>query len=468
MTDLLPHPAPATRSRRAWSAVLVIGAAYLAIALARSWSLRYSVWAEDGTIHLQDRLDRGTRSVLHAYGGYLHLIPRLLVLAWPSSQLGRWPAYFVASSAVVWAMIATIVFGSCAQLLRTARVGGRTRVIVAALAGASVVLCPPASVESIGNIANLQFPLLGALGVLLAARWASTRAVLAASGFVLAVALSTPLAAFLVPAALLRARDEHRTPVGDRWLVSRQAVVGVAVIGVGEVVQVLAFLLQSRVRQVPAVGTGFVASARYAASFFSPSSVPVGGVEGLVLLCLVVTLILLASRWRERSEAEQAAAYLFASAACLYVGSYVLAGAMTPRYLIGPTVLVVTGLCVIGAARPTGGAGLAWWATTAVVGLLFATSAWSRFVPDSYRRSGGHLAGRDRRGRRRLRGRRVGGVARRRADDPRDAGLGRRARAVQRRRAGAPLSLGAPAGALGSAARGSRPSDRDAVRSGNG
>ena len=390
MTDLVPRAAPESDSPRTWSAVrvLAVGASYLTVALARSWSLRHSVWAEDGTIHLQDRLDRGTRSVLHAYGGYLHLIPRVLVLAWPSSKFGRWPAYFVASSAAVWAMIATIVFASCAQLLRTVRIGDRVRLVVAALAGASVVFCPPASVESIGNIANLQFPLLGALGVLLAARWASTRAVLAASGFVLAVTLSTPLAAFVLPVALFRARDERRAIVSDRWLVSRQAAVGVGVIAAGEVVQVLAFVLQSRVRQVPAIGTGFVASARYAASFFSPSSVPVGVVEGLVLLCLVLTLVRLASRWRHRSAGEQAAAHLFASAACLYVGSYVLAGAMTPRYLIGPTVLVVTGLCVVGAARPTGGAGVAWWASTIVVGLLFATSAWSRFAPDSYRRSG--------------------------------------------------------------------------------
>ena len=390
MTDLVPSAAPESDSPRTWSAVGVIGvgASYLTIALARSWSLRYSVWAEDGTIHLQDRLDRGTRSVLHAYGGYLHLIPRLIVLAWPSSKFGRWPAYFVASSAVVWAVIATIVFASCAQLLHTARIGHRTRLVVAALAGASVVFCPPASVESIGNIANLQFPLLGALGVLLAARWASTRAVLAASIFVLAVTLSTPLAAFLLPAALLRARDEHRASVGEWSLVSRPAAVGVAMIGGGEIVQELAFLLQSRVHHVPAIGTGFVASARYAASFFSPSSVPVGVVEGLVVLCLVLTLVRLASRWRRRSAGEQAAAYLFVSAACLYVGSYALAGAMTPRYLIGPTVLVVTGLCVLGGTRPIGGTGLAWWASTIVVGLVSATSAWSRFVPDSYRRSG--------------------------------------------------------------------------------
>lgn len=85
----------AIKSPRAqtWAAV---GVALLVLGARKPWALLTpQLWAEDGTIHLNDYEQSGARAFFIPYRGYLHLLPRLI--AWLAGQLTdvvNWPAFY--------------------------------------------------------------------------------------------------------------------------------------------------------------------------------------------------------------------------------------------------------------------------------------------------------------------------------------------------------------------------------------
>ncbi|HVU35379.1 MAG TPA: hypothetical protein VHE61_18220 [Opitutaceae bacterium] len=71
-----------------WAAVFVTT---ILLVLHKPWALHTpQLWAEDGSVFLNDAELYGIRSLFHAYQGYLHLIPRLIVWLTDSLTDVRW------------------------------------------------------------------------------------------------------------------------------------------------------------------------------------------------------------------------------------------------------------------------------------------------------------------------------------------------------------------------------------------
>src|SRR5476649_2190102 len=87
-----------------WAAVIVAVALLVA---RKSWALLTpQLWAEDGTIHLNDVEQFGAGAFLVPYRGYLHVLPRLV--AWIASQtadVAHWPAIYNWASLLLTALL---------------------------------------------------------------------------------------------------------------------------------------------------------------------------------------------------------------------------------------------------------------------------------------------------------------------------------------------------------------------------
>ncbi len=104
------------------------------------------LWAEDGSVFLNDQDQFGLRALLAPYMGYLHALPRLI--AWLSAQLfdpAWWPACYNASAFAIW-------LAALARLLtpRFAHLPGRPWLVLA-------FLLIPHTGEVFFNITNLQW-----------------------------------------------------------------------------------------------------------------------------------------------------------------------------------------------------------------------------------------------------------------------------------------------------------------------
>lgn len=75
---------------------LLVAVAAVLLALRKPWALHTpQLWAEDGSIFLQQDHDWGSRALLEPYNGYLHTLPRLI--AWIASRaadVAWWPAIY--------------------------------------------------------------------------------------------------------------------------------------------------------------------------------------------------------------------------------------------------------------------------------------------------------------------------------------------------------------------------------------
>lgn len=184
-----------------------------------------SIWAEDGSIFLQDAVELPFAETLgRGYAGYLHAVPRMVAgvvaqfpLAWSATLLA-------AAGAVVVAAAAVLVYAATAGHLRSPalRAGLAT----------FVVLQPIVGIESLNAVALVQWPLtFTAFWVALWRPRSWAWAVVA--GLVLALTvLSAPLALLLVPVLLVR------LAVVPTWSDRLPALAGVAAAGVQAVAMV--------------------------------------------------------------------------------------------------------------------------------------------------------------------------------------------------------------------------------------
>ncbi|MFD1147430.1 hypothetical protein [Saccharothrix hoggarensis] len=152
------------------------------------------MWAEDGARFLLDALTQPfTANVVAPYGGYLHTLPRLLAEVASLFPLDWAAAVIAVSAAALRAVVALTAFAASAGYLRSTPV----RFALAAL----VVVLPAGNSETLDNLANVHWFLV--YGVFWALLWRSAPLVPVAVLVVLAT-LSSPLAFFLAPVALLR------------------------------------------------------------------------------------------------------------------------------------------------------------------------------------------------------------------------------------------------------------------------
>ena len=87
-----------------WGAVIV---AVLILVVRKSWALfTPQLWAEDGTIHLNDNDQLGLRAFFTPYRGYLHLLPRLIAwIASHTADVACWPAIYNGATLLITALL---------------------------------------------------------------------------------------------------------------------------------------------------------------------------------------------------------------------------------------------------------------------------------------------------------------------------------------------------------------------------
>jgi hypothetical protein len=179
------------------------------------------VWAEDGTIFLQQALDHSFPHALGTtYAGYLHVVPRLLAEPVALLPLGAAATVFAVSSALVASLLAAYVWVASASVFETRR--------ARALAVALFLLAPPTVLELAGAAANLHWYGLAAAFFALLHRPASRSEAVAAAAVVGLTALSDPLLALVLPVLVLRPGGLLR-PQRGAWLIPTAALAGLAI-----------------------------------------------------------------------------------------------------------------------------------------------------------------------------------------------------------------------------------------------
>jgi hypothetical protein len=218
-------------SARPWQAAIGIVIATLVgavVAIIRSGGTDVldSMWAEDGSIFLQQAFQPDpAASLFHPYRGYLHVLSRLIAGAASLVPIEVAAAVMAGGAALVVGAIAVFVYVASTEVIAS-------RVLRGMVAG-SVVLTPVARIESLGNVANLHFFLV------FAAFWAliwvprGRLGVIACCVVIVLAALGNPLVALLLPVAVVRWRS-----AGD-WTARAPVVVGAVALAVQVITVVL-------------------------------------------------------------------------------------------------------------------------------------------------------------------------------------------------------------------------------------
>ncbi|MGZ3148251.1 hypothetical protein ACVDFE_40990 [Lentzea chajnantorensis] len=158
------------------------------------WARLDHLWAEDGARFAVDALrSPALQNLADPYGGYLHVLPRLVAELVALLPLPWTAAGFAVAAAVLRAVVALVTFAASGAYLRSTAL----RFVLAAL----VVVVPAGNSETLNNMANLHWFLL--YGVFWALLWRTAPRVPVAV-FVVLATLSSPLVLLLVPIALVR------------------------------------------------------------------------------------------------------------------------------------------------------------------------------------------------------------------------------------------------------------------------
>lgn len=157
-----------------------------------------SLWAEDGPIFLQGAISHGFVDALTSpYAGYFVLVPRLIGEVGAAVPIGDAAAAISIASALVVALCGLVVWFASAGLVRSPYLRGTLATLT--------VLAPAASLEAVAAGSYVLWYMLFATFWLLL--WHPRTVLTATLGslFVLATALSTPGVWFFAPLAALRA-----------------------------------------------------------------------------------------------------------------------------------------------------------------------------------------------------------------------------------------------------------------------
>ncbi|WP_154697116.1 hypothetical protein [Lentzea guizhouensis] len=171
-----------------------LGSVAFLLLIPAGWARLDHLWAEDGARFAVDAIRfPAWQNVVDPYGGYLHLLPRLVAEVVALLPLEWTAAGFAVAAAVLRAVVALVTFAASGAYLRSTGL----RFVLASL----VVVLPAGNSETLNNMANLHWFLL--YGVFWALLWRTGPRVPVALSVVLA-ALSSPLVFLLAPVALVR------------------------------------------------------------------------------------------------------------------------------------------------------------------------------------------------------------------------------------------------------------------------
>lgn len=190
----LVRPRPSGSSELLWAALT--GAAVFAATVARVPSAWRTIWAEDGKVFLAGAVKEGSSSLFHFFGGYLHMVPRLGALTASIFPLSLAPLVITG-----YAVLIASICGATVEVLNGAYVKARwVRVGVGLCFG----LLPAIRIETIAEMANLQYFLVAASFWALLVIPRSRNGTILSIVFLVATALSSVLGFFLFPVAGLR------------------------------------------------------------------------------------------------------------------------------------------------------------------------------------------------------------------------------------------------------------------------
>lgn len=161
-----------------------------------------TLWAEDGTIFLQQALeDASPRTWIESYAGYAHIVPRMLASVAASVPLEWAPIVLSGGAALVAGLLALVTYCAFAG-----HVQGAGRAVLAI----AVVLLPAAGVEVMNASANIHWYLLFVASWAAVWRPTSRWGVSVACAVLFLTAGSDPFAALLVPVVLWVVVTERR------------------------------------------------------------------------------------------------------------------------------------------------------------------------------------------------------------------------------------------------------------------
>lgn len=327
----------------------------------------HTLWAEDGHVFVQCAIQHGIGCVGRPWEGYLHAVPRLLVLIVSALPVGAWAGAASVLALVVAAVALTVVWASTEWLMPVPSV--RAVIVFVAAASAAVQR------ETAGNLANLHwFLVLAAVALAIDPQAGTSRAVvLGRGGWLVATCLSDPFGALVLAAfaagALLRARRRGRRLRADLAL-------GTALL-VAVAIQVAVMATSPRLDAAGRIGVA--GSLRlYVQLVLRDSWVgPRSGTSGIALTATLGSLAVIGAglhhgdRRLNRSRVVAAAACLVASPV-FWVGAVTVSHGAAPRYTTVPFVLALIGGTAL-MVETCAGWSLGWLAALGLgVGLLAA------------------------------------------------------------------------------------------------
>lgn len=274
------------------------------------------LWAEDGSIFLQDALDMGpVRPVAHSFAGYFQFVSRAI-----GGVASMFPIRWAAT--VTWVLVALVVAWCVATIFVDSSCWLRSLWSRSALA-LGLVLLPTAGNEALGSSANIQFMLLfTAIVVLMQVEPRSWRATGSGCALVLAAGWTSALALVLAPLVLFRLLSQRRIdPVTVAW-------------ALGVTVQWAAIVLTKAGRTTPSAWSQFPTAVEHALG---------GPVIVATALVVIGAGLLLAVGWQRR------VAILLVPAvglSLLAVAAARSAGILTARYWMVPAWCVIWAVLV--------------------------------------------------------------------------------------------------------------------------
>ncbi len=173
-------------------------------------------WAEDGTIFFRENLCGGPAAIGDAYAGYYHLIPRLiaLVTSWFPALFA--PAIYLCAALALTALVLYVVQSP------------RLALPLTPLLALAVVL-PPDSLETYGNLANIQWFLALAVVAIVLSRPAPSRVTTSLEiAFVALAGLTGPFVLMLLPLFAARLLLDWKSPPARNRASSLTAAAAIA------------------------------------------------------------------------------------------------------------------------------------------------------------------------------------------------------------------------------------------------
>lgn len=183
---------------RRWigTGLLALVGALLVLPRPSGWAVEH-VWAEDGAVFLVQAEQQGMSAILTHYGGYLHVLPRLLAATCVGIvPLDGYAACVVVSTVAVRWIMAVVAW---AVLMPYARSWWWALIVAAGF-----LLVPAGNREVFGNITNLRWFCTAFIVVAMLGVFRSWWQAVAVGLLLAACTLTDPLAIALVPLALLR------------------------------------------------------------------------------------------------------------------------------------------------------------------------------------------------------------------------------------------------------------------------